>query len=529
MSFDHVPLRGSERKLGPGDSRVGPADPTEQLTVSVQVRRRPDGPDLPDLAELGAKHPRDRQRIDRDYVARSLGSDPADLAKVAEFAEQFGLRVEESDPARRTVRLSGTVEQMNQAFGVQLGSYQHSGGTYRGREGHLYVPRNLAGIVERVSGLTNLALARPHLRSRPRDISHLPASTIGQLYDFPAGDGAGQTIGIIELGGGYSPNDLNTYFNALGLATPTVVEVDVDGAANSYGKNPADDLEVELDIETAGTIAHHATIVVYFAPNTEQGFIDAITTATFDRVNNPSILSISWGMAEDASWTQAGLNGMDSALFTAAQAGLTVLAAAGDNGSNDNVGDGHAHCDFPASDPYVFACGGTKLKVSDAEVLNGEDVWNESAGGGGATGGGVSSVFRPPPPWQGKLVPLSANDGGLGRGVPDVAADADPNTGYDIFADGQWTVVGGTSAVAPLYAGLLAVINANLAQKGLPHVGFITPFLYRLNGTDVFADIVDGNNGVGIAPAYSAGPGWDACTGLGRIDGHKLQVALGGP
>ena len=236
MSFDHVPLRGSERKLGPGDSRVGPADPTEQLTVSVQVRRRPDGPDLPDLAELGAKHPRDRQRIDRDYVARSLGSDPADLAKVAEFAEQFGLRVEESDPARRTVRLSGTVEQMNQAFGVQLGSYQHSGGTYRGREGHLYVPRNLAGIVERVSGLTNLALARPHLRSRPRDISHLPASTIGQLYDFPAGDGAGQTIGIIELGGGYSPNDLNTYFNALGLATPTVVEVDVDGAANSYGK-----------------------------------------------------------------------------------------------------------------------------------------------------------------------------------------------------------------------------------------------------------------------------------------------------
>lgn len=526
MAIDHVMLLGSERKPSRGDVHVGPANPAEQVMVSVQVRRRPDAPALPDLAALGARRPRDRQAVDREEVARTHGSDPADLAKVEEFATQVGLRVDESNPARRTVRLSGTVAQMNQAFGVQLGSYQSaSGHVYRGREGHLHVPRHLAGVIERVSGLTNRPLAQPRVRTRPLSISNFPASTIGQLYDFPAGDGAGQTIGIIELGGGYSRADLDTYFGALGLATPNVVEVDVDGATNNYG-DPAD-VEVELDIETAGTIAPAATIAVYFAPNTEQGFIDAITTATFDTTNNPSILSISWGAPEDVGWTPAGLSGMDSAFATAAAAGLTVLAASGDNGSNDNVGDGRAHCDFPASDPYVLACGGTKLEVDDDGVLSDEDTWND--GGGGATGGGISNQF-PLPPWQNNVgVPPSANDGvSIGRGVPDIAADADPHTGYDIVADGQWIVVGGTSAVAPLYAGLLAVINANLAGQGFPDVGFFSPYLYTLNGTNVFADIVDGNNWVGIAPAYSAGPGWDACTGLGRIDGNNLLVSVGG-
>lgn len=134
----------------------------------------------------------------------------------------------------------------------------------------------------------------------------------------------------------------------------------------------------------------------------------------------------------------------------------------------------------------------------------------------------------PLPSWQNNVgVPPSANDGvSVGRGVPDIAADADPNTGYDIVADGQWVVVGGTSAVAPLYAGLLAVINANLNGMGFPNVGFVSPFLYTLGGTSAFADIVDGNNWVGIAAAYSAGTGWDACTGLGRINGNNLQAVL---
>ncbi|MGH3854367.1 MAG: S53 family peptidase [Pseudonocardiaceae bacterium] len=516
MSIDYVPLLGSERRLGKDDVRVGLADPTERITVSVQVRRRPDGSAPPDLAALGAKRPRDRQPVSRATVATSYGSDPADLARVEEFAKQFGLHIEESEPARRTVRLSGTVEQMNKAFGVQLGAYQHVEGTYRGREGHLHVPRHLVGIVERVSGLTNRPLARPHLRTRPRNLSNFPATQIGQLYDFPTNpNGAGVCIGIIELGGGYTQQDLDTYFGALGLATPTIVEVDVDGATNNYG-DPADG-EVELDIEAAGTIAPGATIAVYFAPNTEQGFIDAITTATFDTQNNPAILSISWGAPEDAGWTAAGLSGMDSAFATAAAAGITVLVAAGDNGSNDRVGDGLAHCDFPASDPYVIACGGTTLNVDDNGTLIGEMVWNDNFGG--ATGGGISDKF-PLPPWQSNIgVPPSVNDGiSIGRGVPDVTADADPGTGYDVFVDGQWMVIGGTSAVAPLYAGLLAVIISSVGFN----LGFFTPYLYSLNGTNVFVDIDSGTNQVSPAPGYNADPGWDACSGLGRIDGNNL-------
>jgi kumamolisin len=516
---DYVPVLGSERAPRVDARRVSRADPGERLTVSVQVRRRPDAPESPDLMALGAQRPGDRKPADRWVVATNHGAHPDDLAQVEAFAREHGLEVEkdENKTASRTVRLTGTVDKMNEAFGVQLNVYEYPGGTYRSREGHVYVPRHLAGVVERVSGLTNRPLARPHLRVRPRDISNFPASQIGQLYDFPAGDGSGVCIGIVELGGGYNSSDLDTYFQQLGLATPNVVEVTVDGAANNYGDPSGADAEVELDIEAAGTIAPGATIAIYFAPNTEQGFIDAITTATFDAQNSPSVISISWGAPEDGGWTAAGLSGMDNAFVTAAQAGITVLAAAGDNGSNDNVGDGSAHCDFPASDPYVLACGGTTLIVDDTGSLYNEIVWNDGAGG--ATGGGVSDMFPLPAFQAGVGVPPSGNDGtSTGRGVPDVAADADPNTGYDVVVDGGWSVIGGTSAVAPLYAGLLAVI---IACKGYP-LGFCTPYLYSLIGTNVFADITNGNNQVAPAPGYAAGTGWDPCTGLGRIDGNML-------
>jgi kumamolisin len=446
--------------------------------------------------ELGATRPGARPRPDKDAVAATQGADPKDLAAVEEFAKENGLHIEESSGPRRTVRLSGTVEQMSKAFGVQLNTYEYPDGTYRSREGHVYIPRHLEGIVERVSGLTNRPLTRPHLRLRPRNLSNFPASQIAQLYDFPTGsNGQGVCIGIIELGGGYSQQDLDTYFGGLGIATPTVVAVGVDGAANNFGDPSGADAEVELDIEAAGTVAPGAKIAVYFAPNTEQGFIDAISTATFDTANNPSVISISWGAPEDAGWTAAGLSGMDSAFAAAAQAGITVLAAAGDNGSNDNVGDSKAHCDFPASDPYVIGCGGTTLQVDDGGNLQGEVVWND--GTGGATGGGVSSHFPLPSFQVGVGVPDSVNDGVTpGRGVPDVAADADPHTGYDVVVDGKPAVIGGTSAVAPLYAGLVALINS---AKGYP-LGYVTPFLYTLNGTNVFVDVTSGTNQTNPAP-----------------------------
>ena len=213
---------------------------------------------------------------------------------------------------------------------------------------------------------------------------------VAALYNFPSGvTGAGQTTAIIELGGGYSTADLQTYFGNLGVTEPNITAVSVDGGTNSPGSDA--DAEVMLDIQVAGSIAPGANIAVYFAPNTDQGFVDAITDAVHDTARKPSVISISWGAAED-SWTQQSQAAMNSALQDAATLGVTVTAAAGDNGSTDGVGDGSLHVDFPASSPYVLGCGGTTLQGSGSTISS-EVVWNEIANNEGATGGGVVALL----------------------------------------------------------------------------------------------------------------------------------------
>jgi kumamolisin len=194
----------------------------------------------------------------------------------------------------------------------------------------------------------------------------------------------------------------------------------------------------------------------------------------------------------------------DQAFQAAATLGVTVCCAAGDNGSGDGESDGLAHVDFPASSPFALACGGTKLTASGTMITS-EVVWNE--GPESATGGGVSSVFSLPSYQSAAHVPPSANPGGgMGRGVPDVAGDADPVTGYQVRVDGQAFVIGGTSAVAPLWAGLIALMNQQLGHP----VGFLNPLLYgSLAGRGLFHDITSGNNGaytaqVGRRPGHGA-------------------------
>ena len=309
---------------------------------------------------------------------------------------------------------------------------------------------------------------------------------VAQLYGFPTGvNGAGQTIGILELGGGYSASDLSSYFAGLGIAEPRVTAVSVDGATNSPN-DPNADGEVALDIEVAGSIAPGANIAVYFTTNTSQGFLDALTTAIHDTANGPpSVISISWGSAE-SNWTAQSMTAFDEACQSAAALGITITVASGDNGSSDG-GSGN-NVDFPASSPHVLGCGGTEL-IATSSVIQQEVVWNDQAQGGGASGGGVSSVFTLPP-WQMKSnVPSPPTSGG-GRGVPDVAGDASPETGYNVFYDGQAAVVGGTSAVAPLWAALIALLNQ---QRG-SNIGFANVTLYQ-NAENGFHDITQGNNG----------------------------------
>jgi kumamolisin len=368
-------------------------------------------------------------------------------------------------------------------------------------------------------------MARPHIvttgqsgASQAAGASSYTALQVAQLYDFPAGlDGSGECIGILEFGGGYNPADLTKYFAQLGIAAPSVTSVPVDGVDNSPG-DPQADPEVALDIEVAGTVAPGARIVVYFAPFTEQGWVDALTTAMHDRTNKPSVISISWGYAEGEAvqgfeWTAQAVQAVNQTLQEGAAMGVSVCVASGDSGSSDGINDGLAHVDFPASSPYSIGCGGTQLTAAN-DTIKSEVVWNQNGSGGG----GISAM-NPLPAWQKGIVPPSVNPGHpTGRGVPDVCGDADPSTGYQIYYNGQAGVVGGTSAVAPLWAGLLARLNQKL---GTP-VGYFNPLLYSTLGkSSDFNDIVKGSNG-----AYSAGPGWDACTGWGSPNGANLLQAF---
>ncbi len=520
-------LKGSERRPLPGARAVGEADPTERLEVSVLLRRR-GGAAMTAHVEKLAHRESAGGHLSREEFDRRYGADPTDIAAVKKFAGAHGLAVVQEHAGRRTVVLSGTVAQFNAAFGVDLQRFQHPGGSYRGRVGNVQLPDELHGVVEAVLGLDNRPVAKPHFRGRqPLGNVHWHANADGttsftppqlaSLYGFPPGTGQGECVAIIELGGGDRTADLSTYFSALGVQpAPKVTAVSVDHGTNQPTGDPnGPDGEVMLDIEVVGAVAPGANIAVYFAPNTDAGFLDAITTATHDTTNKPSVISISWGGPE-SSWTQQSLAAYDSAFQAAATMGITVCVASGDNGSSDGVGDSANHVDFPASSPHVLACGGTTLQAAGT-TISGEAVWNNGAQGG-ASGGGVSSVF-PLPPWQDGLQVAMTSGGNQAltmRGVPDVSGDADPATGYDVRIDGTDTVIGGTSAVAPLWAGLIARINA---AKG-SSVGFINPQLYA--ASSALNDITNGNNG-----SFEAGAGWDACTGLGSPNGTKVAALLG--
>ena len=507
-----VLLSGSERDAVAGSRLIGPMPPSERLEVSVLVRRSGRDAFAARVATLAAGH-RVGAPMSRAEFARMHGAADADLTAVRGFAAANGLTVVAEHADRRTVRLSGTVAQFESAFAVHLLRYAHPQGDYRGRTGSIHIPTELAGIIEAVLGLDNRPQAQPHFRLRKRAAaatSYTPLQVAG-FYGYPAGNGKGECVALIELGGGFRAADLQTYFTGLGVGSVQVSAVSVDQAENApTGSADGPDGEVMLDIEVVGAIAPAAHVVAYFAPNTDAGFLDAVTTAIHDETNNPSVLSISWGGAE-STWTSQALTAMDSAFQAAATLGITVCVAAGDGGSSDGIAGGADHVDFPASSPYALACGGTSLRASQTGISS-ETVWNDGAAGG-STGGGISSFFATPS-WQtglsahdtdGKVVPLAK------RGVPDVAGDADPETGYAVRIDGTDTVIGGTSAVAPLWAALIARINQ---INGTP-AGYLNPRLYQ--SPQGLRDITAGNNG-----DFAASVGWDACTGLGSPNGGVL-------
>jgi kumamolisin len=320
-------------------------------------------------------------------------------------------------------------------------------------------------------------------------------------YNWPNGLGGGGVIAIVELGGGWVQSDIDQYFSSIGQPVPNITDISVDGLQNTPEPDPkGNDGEVALDIEVAAAAYYlatgkAATIRVYWAND----IATAVRAATADGCD---VCSISWG-ADEAEWGETAGEDMEQAAQEATSAGMVVFAASGDNDSSDG-GPTPANVDLPASAPHVIGCGGTRKTASS------ETVWNDNPGqtDGEGTGGGFSTLFTPMPPWQ-----LGAPHG-KGRMVPDVSANADPETGYNIVLHGAVTTIGGTSAVAPLYAGLFAAFGSKL--------GFITPELYE--NQLCFNDITVGDNG-----AFRAGPGPDPCTGIGTPIGTKLATLLTHP
>ena len=519
-----LPLPGSHREPVQGAQSLGPAAPEAPVRLTVQLRPR--DPDTL-AARVAANTP-----YNHDEWVQAHAPTEESVAAVRAYLETNGLTVEGVSPDRRVLTVTGTVAAAERAFSTQLHSYEAGGQRFHARSGSISVPAGISNLIEGVFGLDTRPFARPHLvglRDQPEapaqiaGLRPLTALDVAQAYGFPPGDGTGQTIGIVELGGGFQDADLQAYFSGLNLPVPQVLAVSVNGGANNPTVDQQADGEVDLDIEVSGAVAPGARIVVYFARDTsEQSFVDSLNAVVNDTTYTPSIVSISWGGPELEA-TASARSAMDSALQAAASLGITVFAAAGDNGSADRPGATSPNVDYPAASPFVTACGGTALCVSNGAIAS-EVVWNEGSGHG-ATGGGISAVYGVPP-WQRNVpLPSPAGQNGItpatGRGVPDVAGNADPFSGYLVQVDGRSLPIGGTSAVAPLWAGLLARINQAAGKRA----GFINPALYAAGGRG-FHDITDGNNAIAPVPGYNAGPGWDACTGWGSPDGSKIGAVI---
>ncbi len=485
----------------PGGTRVADVDEGAHLRLTVVLK--PDQPVVPEHHFHGSSMSHAEYKVRHSTNARVI-------ARLRAFAEAQGLHVDSALPETNQVILSGTIRQARAAFmPEQIGVYEAEGKRFMARTGHLSVPTDIADQIVAVMGFDQRPIARPHLRKRAAGSAHVQGQTsytpteVAQRYQFPAGanlTGQGEAIALIELGGGYRDAQMAAYFQAIGVnRTGKLSAISVDGATNSpSGANGADG-EVQLDIEIAGAVAPGADIAVYFAPNQGSGFQDAIAAAIADQTVMASVVSISWGGPEDGYSVQ-DLNAMNQTLSKALALGITVCVASGDNGASDGEASGK-HVDFPASSPYVLGCGGTSLPVVGPEV-----AWNNGRGQG-ASGGGYSTHFTRPS-WQ-------SGNARAGRGVPDLAADADPNTGYQVTVDGKQAVYGGTSAAAPLLAGLIALVNQSAGARA----GFINPTLYAT--PTVLTDITHGNNN-----GFSAKIGWDPVTGLGSPLGDRVLAAL---
>jgi len=533
-----VPLPGSHRTIMPNSRPAGPVDRSEIASITVRVRPNQDTTNLADVAyELANTPIAERKYMTHEEFEHQHGARQEDLDAVEHFAQQHNLTVVHRSAAERSVVLKGKLGDLLTAFHADVKMYHHANGTYRGRRGDITVPEQLSGIVTGVFGFDTRPKHRaPHgerivAEAGPGGDSGLAATEFATRYNFPSTyndtvlNGAGQTIAIIELGGGYRNTDLKMFFKEIGIPAPKVSAISVDHAGNSPSTPDSDDGEVMLDIEVAGAVAPKANFAIYFAPNNgDKGFLDAISAAVHDSQRKPSVISISWGGPE-VSTDQQAVKAYHEMFAAAGALGITVCVASGDHGTADLDAadwDGKIHVDHPACDDLVLSCGGTQISGKKDVAWNDGTPFDENTPGGGgwASGGGISQVFDVPIYQANAKLPKALAGGKAGRGVPDIAMSA---TNYFTRVDNAEGASGGTSAVAPLMAALVARLN----QAKKKNVGFLNPFLYANVSKGVVKDVKTGTNAIkGTIAGYKAGAGWDAVTGLGTPDGTAILENL---
>jgi kumamolisin len=501
---------------------ITPVPVSDVVDVNIIVEHNNLGISLQDYADNIANGSA-TQRLSPDEFVGMFAPKDTDIAAVAEFAESYNLTVRKVYANSATVKLRGTAGDYNRAFGVELLNITTDSRTYVSYEGDISIPDNLAGIVKFVLGLDNSAeLTFNSVDLEPSNNTLFPVAPLTPVqlataYDFPVSAGSGQAIGIIALGGGYTQQNLTSTFGRFNMPVPRVVDVPVGRPNNPGDSFTAAVKEAMLDIYCAGGAAPEATIVMYFAPNTFAGFYNAVAAALYDQRNSPSVISISWGTTESSS------RYLDTLFQAAIIMGITVTTATGDFGAKALLNAPNLTVQYPSTSPYVLACGGTRLAVDADNQITDEVTWNSGTVG---SAGGISR-FAALPQWQAgltaRLNPSGADIAITQRAIPDIAGNSDPASGYQFYygVNNIDTRVGGTSAAAPLFAGMIARINSITRRRS----GFLNPLIY--SNTQAFRDVTEGNNSCPFTvPGYQATTGWDACTGVGSPIGTAILNIL---
>ncbi|HEU0002418.1 MAG TPA: S53 family peptidase, partial [Ktedonobacteraceae bacterium] len=529
----------------------------QQLNLSIGLQPR-NAADLNNLlnALYDPQSPQYHQYLTSDQFEALFAPTPDQVQQVVAYLQSQSMTVTSIAPNNMLIDATGSVAQADQAFSTIINNYQLGSQVFYANATPPVVPAAISQLITSIGGLDNSTQYQPLYQRMPGQ-AHLaklasgPANGYGPkdltgAYDASPLQSAGvlgdnQTVALFELDG-YQSSDVAQYFANYGIATPGISNVLVDNFSGTAGQGA---IEVELDIEVVGAMAPHAKQLVYEGPNTTQGLNDTYNQIVHD--HKAQIVSISWGLCESSSGS-AELQTLDNFFKQGAAEGMSFFAASGDSGAYD-CNDSNLGVDSPASDPYVTGVGGTNLQLNSG-AYGSETVWSNPSdtqrspkGAGG--GGGISDTFTLPA-WQtGQGVinnnssgaPCNAPNGQYCREVPDVAANADPASGYAVYctvnnagcSSTGWINVGGTSASAPLWAGSMALINQYLQSKSKAVVGYANHALYGIfnvqQSLPAFHDITSGTN-----LFYPAAAGYDMASGIGSPDINNLaqDLALAG-